>query len=223
MRTIFVGDVHGCARQLAELLKAVDYRPGEDRLLLTGDAFSRGPQPLEVWRLIQDQGADMVLGNHDARLLKQLQRLARGKDPKYRRPEQRQTVEALLPAATRLLPWLELRPLLIETGEYILVHAGVHPRRGPAGTSRDEFLEIRFWPPDGTPDQQRWHDCYTQTDRLLVFGHDALGGLVHKRRSDGTTYLMGLDSGCVYGNQLSAYILEEDALVQVENDAEAIF
>ena len=28
-------------------------------------------------------------------------------------------------------------------------------------------------------------------------------------------YLLGLDSGCVYGNQLSAYILEEARLVRV--------
>ena len=218
MRTIFVGDVHGCARQLVYLLKRVHHRPGKDRLLLTGDAFSRGPDPLEVWRLIQEQEADMVLGNHDARLLKQLERLGRGKDPRFRRPEQRQTLEALFPAIAQLLPWLRLRPLVLESADYILVHAGVHPQRGLAGTSRDEFLKIRFWPPDGSAGQQRWHDFYAPTDRLLVFGHDALGGLVRKRRADGMTYLLGLDSGCVYGNQLSAYILEEDTLVQVEND-----
>ena len=45
MATIFIGDVHGCARELKKLLEKVDFQPQKDRLLLTGDAFSRGPEP----------------------------------------------------------------------------------------------------------------------------------------------------------------------------------
>ncbi|MDE2703949.1 MAG: metallophosphoesterase, partial [Gemmatimonadota bacterium] len=71
MRTIFVGDVHGCAAEFEAFLEKVDYSD-RDRLLLTGDAFARGPDPLAVWKLICDTEAEMVLGNHDARLLKQL-------------------------------------------------------------------------------------------------------------------------------------------------------
>ncbi|MDE0228103.1 MAG: metallophosphoesterase, partial [Spirochaetaceae bacterium] len=52
-RTIFVGDIHGCRAEFEALLQAVDFAPGRDRLLLTGDAFTRGPDPLGVWRLIQ--------------------------------------------------------------------------------------------------------------------------------------------------------------------------
>ena len=35
------------------------------------------------------------------------------------------------------------------------------------------------------------------------------------KERDGRPYLLGLDTGCVYGNQLSAYVLEEARLVQV--------
>ena len=51
---------------------------------------------------------------------------------------------------------------------------------------------------------------------MIVFGHDAPGGLVVKERA-GYPYLLGLDSGCIYGGQLSGYVLEEARLVQVKS------
>ena len=38
---------------------------------------------------------------------------------------------------------------------------------------------------------------------------------MRRHRADGTPYLVGLDTGCVYGGELTAWILEEDRIVQV--------
>ena len=53
-RTIFVGDIHGCCAEFETLLS----RPSGSRrtttaLLLTGDAFTRGPDPVGVWQAIR--------------------------------------------------------------------------------------------------------------------------------------------------------------------------
>lgn len=215
MSTLFVGDVHGCARELNALLERAGFRPGADRLLLTGDAFARGPEPLEVWRLIESLGPQMVLGNHDDRLLRQLQVQREGQEPRVRKPDHQVTLTALLPAASRLLPWLEVLPLFVEEARFLLVHAGINPVTGLAGTTREELLAIRTWPPVEEDDGSRWHEVCPLQERLLVFGHDAPGGLVVKRREDGTPWLLGLDTGCVYGGQLSGYVLEENRIVQV--------
>lgn len=217
MRTVFVGDIHGCATEFADLLAVLNCRPGRDHLLLTGDAFSRGPDPLRVWSQIQAHRAAMVMGNHEARLLRQLQALRTGQLPKVKWPDQQYTLDQLAPVAWEVCDWLEDLPLFIETVDFILVHAGINPERGLAGTSRDEFLAIRTWPPEEGITGPRWHDYYQPGDKLLVFGHDAPGGLVVKRRPDRRPYLLGLDSGCVYGGQLSGYVLEEDRLVQVQS------
>ena len=37
--------------------------------MLTGDAFTKGPDPFGVWKLMLENGAEMVLGNHDAELI----------------------------------------------------------------------------------------------------------------------------------------------------------
>lgn len=217
MRTIFVGDIHGCATEFAELLVALDCRPGHDHLLLTGDAFSRGPDPLQVWAQIQAYHAAMVMGNHEARLLRQLQALRAGQSPKVKWPDQQYTLDQLAPVAEVVCDWLEDLPLFIETVDFVLVHAGINPERGLADTSRDEFLAIRTWPHKAGVAGPRWHDYYSPGNKLMIFGHDAPGGLVVKRRPDRSPYLLGLDTGCIYGRQLSGYILEEDRLVQVQS------
>ncbi|MHA0285636.1 metallophosphoesterase [Mycobacterium sp. C3-094] len=73
-----IGDVHGCADQLEELLAAMDYRRsgtgGECRherrqAIFVGDLIDRGTQQLETLRLVKqmvDAGsAQIVMGNHE--------------------------------------------------------------------------------------------------------------------------------------------------------------
>lgn len=219
MTTIFIGDIHGCAQELEQLLDETGYAPSDDRLLLTGDAFSRGPLPLRVWEIIDETGAEMVLGNHDDRLLRQLKQSLKGGETSVSHADQEFTLNQLLPVCEPLLHWLENAPLCIDEDDFLLVHAGINPEAGVRGTSRQEFLTIRTWPPVKGVAGPRWHDAIqagSSNVPLIVFGHDAPGGLVIKK-ADGEDepYLVGLDSGCVYGNALSAYILEENRIVQV--------
>lgn len=217
MRTIFIGDIHGCAVEFQELLDYVGYRKENDRLLLAGDAFTRGPDPVRVWEIIQNTDAEMTLGNHDERLIFWLRRRLKGQPDAIRKPDQLFTVNHLMPVAGEVLTWLKVAPLYIKEKAFLLVHAGINPKKGFKGTTREEFLTIRTWPPVGGTAGPRWHDYYKPDDRILIFGHDAPGGVVVKRRENGSTYLIGLDSGCVYGGALSAYILEEDRIVQIKS------
>ena len=218
MRTLFIGDIHGCAREFEQLLSKLAFQQGTDLLYLTGDAFTKGPDPVAVWKLIQDTDARMVLGNHDYRLPDRLRRIQSGEPFPARWHVYRQTLEALSPFAEALIPWLESLPLWIDQPDFLLVHAGINPVKGLQGTTRDEFLAIRTWPPVDGIVGPRWHDAYEPSGKLIIFGHDAPGGLVAKRRGDGSPYVIGLDSGCVYGGSLSGYVLEEDRLVQVESN-----
>ena len=225
MATIFIGDIHGCAQELEHLVAELPYSAPDDRLLLTGDAFSRGPLPLRVWEIIRETEAEMVLGNHDDRLLRQLTRKREGQKPEFSHSDQRFTFDELAPVADPLLRWLGERPLWVEETAFLLVHAGVNPESGLERTTRKELLTIRTWPPVKGVVGPRWHDVIEpQGIPLIVFGHDAPGGLVHKTRAgiDGRPYILGLDSGCIYGGSLSAYILEENRIVQVPSRQAAV-
>ena len=217
MRNLFIGDIHGCAREFEQLLAKLEFDRESELLYLTGDAFSRGPDPADVWKLIRDTDARMVLGNHDYRLPDRLRQHLSGAAVPSKWPDHLQSLEALAPFAGELIPWLESLPLWIDQPDFLLVHAGINPEKGFRGTTTEEFLVIRTWPPVDGIVGPRWHDAYDPSGKLIIFGHDAPGGLIIKRRDDDTPYVIGLDSGCIYGGQLSGYVLEEDRLVQVES------
>ena len=220
-RTIFIGDVHGCSEEFQELLDVLNCTPHMDSIYLTGDAFTKGPDPLGVWNLIQDVGAKMVMGNHDVALLDRLKTRMNGKEKKLK-PAYKKTLDAVMPVVSDLMAWIESLPLYIETEAFLLVHAGIHPIKELQGTSQDEFLTIRTWPPHKGIEGPRWHDVYQPIRPLLVFGHDAPKGVVIKQRKD-KPYLVGLDSGCVYGRALSAFIADEARIVQVTSRQEKQF
>ncbi len=196
MRTLFVGDVHGCSTSLRALV--AEARP--DRLVLVGDLFAKGPDPLGVWNIIVETGAEAVLGNHDARLLDVLN--LPGDSAHHR-------AARALPEAAHA--WTASLPLFLSGPCWIVVHAGLHPELGIAGTTRGMALTMRRWPDDLDHANPFWFRCWKGPERVF-YGHDAVRGLqVHPRT-------VGLDSGCVYGNPLSGYLLEEERVIQVAGE-----
>jgi bis(5'-nucleosyl)-tetraphosphatase (symmetrical) len=123
MATWVIGDVQGCMGALEELLGAIGWKRGRDRVLLAGDLVNRGPRSLDVlrWARAQGEGVSAVLGNHDVHLLGRAAGLVAAK--------KRDTLDELLAAPDRdaLIAWLAACPLLHEEGGHVLVHAGVAP------------------------------------------------------------------------------------------------
>ena len=124
-----VGDIQGCGRELEALLERLDFTPGRDQLWLVGDLVNRGPESLEVLRLVRGLGdsAVTVLGNHDLHLLARAFGGARS--------SRSDTLDEVLGAADRdtLLEWLLQRPLAhydAARGD-LLVHAGLVPQWSP--------------------------------------------------------------------------------------------
>lgn len=67
-RSVIVGDVHGCLRELEELLARVRL-DGDDNLYFVGDLVARGPDTRGVLALVRRLGAVAVRGNHEHKLI----------------------------------------------------------------------------------------------------------------------------------------------------------
>jgi len=225
---VFIGDVHGCADELDDLLDAIGFDPRRHALWFAGDLANRGPDALRAMRRVREVAAGAVLGNHDLHLLG----VADG-SRKLRRDD---TIGEILDAPDReeLLDWMRGLPLAVEWDDVTLVHAGLHPgwkrarkvaapleKRIQAGHIPwdDETLSILTRirecdahgrrPPLAKPHRLRpWHEFY-RGRRIVVWGHWAAAGLVNEAR------LRGLDSGCVWGGSLSAWLTEGDRIVSV--------
>lgn len=61
MATYLIGDVHGCYRELRQLLNQVNFDANQDTLWLTGDLVARGPDSLEVLRFVKSLGSALKL------------------------------------------------------------------------------------------------------------------------------------------------------------------
>ena len=167
-------------------------RTRPSRVILVGDVFNKGPDPEGTWSLVKRWNAESVLGNHDLRV----QKLAkRG--------------ELLAPEAA--VAWLSGLPLTIEGEDWIVVHGGLNPE---GETTRAQAVRLRRWPNDDDVNNPFWWECYTG-NKLVIYGHDAMRGLQdHRPRT------LGLDTGCVYGGELTGYLLEEDRIVSVSASRE---
>lgn len=227
-RRIFIGDIQGCLQELEQILDEVGFDPARDRLHPVGDLVNRGPDSLGCLRLLRELDARAVLGNHDLRLLRVWRGLAR------RRP--RSTVNDVLDAPDReeLLEWLAAQPLIRSYPDVYQIHAGLHPHWtdperelggiDPCAPDPRAIFATRVRHCDaegGRPDEDEpppahpfipWFRFYRPEEhekRTVVFGHWSDLDGVHE------PYLRGLDTGCVWGGTLTAWIPEQDRLVSV--------
>ena len=126
MAVYAIGDIQGCYEPLQRLLDLLNFDPAADRLWLVGDLVNRGPQSVEVLRLIYGLGerAITVLGNHDLTLLA----VAAGRVKSKRKDTFHSILDA--PDCRELLDWLRGQPLLHHDQElgFTLIHAGLPPQ-----------------------------------------------------------------------------------------------
>lgn len=133
MATYAVGDIHGCFEEFQNLLEFIDFDADTDQIWHVGDLVNGGPDSLGVlrWFIEYEASATTVLGNHDLHLV------AVGRGVEKRRDND--TFGDILDAgdAPALIDWLRRRPLMVGSGERVLVHAGLLPQ-----WSVSEALEI---------------------------------------------------------------------------------
>jgi hypothetical protein len=203
MRTVIVGDVHGCSDELERLLSHVGFGEG-DRLLLVGDLVARGPDPRGVLDLLRALGGRAVRGNHEDKLLRWRAARFRGEVTPLG-PAHRETARVLRERDWELLADLPLWIDLPDHGVRV-VHAGLAPGVPMERQQPRTMMFIRCLGPGGEPVEQRdggfvpWAARYDGPPHV-VFGHNAASEpQIHP-------YATGIDTGCVYGGRLTAMVL----------------
>jgi len=200
-----VGDLHGCYDELLDLLSKVDFG-SHDRVVAVGDLIVKGPKNTEVLDLfIGDDRFSSVLGNHDVALL----HLWQGKDLKFTKA-QREAGRELALDREKYCSYLSSLPLMLNLGSHVVVHAGLRPDAPLDKQEAEDLLELRTLgrkkrtSRKGTP----WYEVYNG-EKTVLFGHWPAAEV---RRGP---QAIGLDTGCVYGRRLTAYILESAEFVSV--------
>ncbi|MDQ7010012.1 MAG: metallophosphoesterase [Candidatus Gracilibacteria bacterium] len=193
-KTIFIGDIHGCYKELKLLIKKLNLNK-EDKVFFVGDYINKGPKSYKVIKYLYKNREQFsgILGNHDLEFINNF-------NSKKLTHSDKKLKNKLL-EHPKVLKYFQNLPLYIDDNNFILIHGGLNPKKTLEKQTALELTNIREI--DGKP----WYDFY-KGKKKIIYGHWALQG-IHIRENT-----IGLDSGCCYGKYLSAYILETGELIQ---------
>ncbi|UOQ92850.1 bis(5'-nucleosyl)-tetraphosphatase PrpE [Halobacillus shinanisalinarum] len=231
MKVDVIGDVHGCHDELTSLFNKLGYQwknelplhPDGRVPVFLGDITDRGPRSIDmirlVHRLVIDQElAKYVPGNHCNKLYRfflgnpvQEKHGLETTAAEYRNLSvtDRKSIKQMF---TNLY---EMAPLYLELPELkaVVAHAGI--RAEDIGKKNKQIKSFVLYGdttgknlPDGRPERRDWAQTY-KADTWVVYGHTP----VYEPRFVNRT--VNIDTGCVFGNQLTAFRLPEEEIVSV--------
>jgi hypothetical protein len=209
MKTLIIGDLHGCYFELQELLDRSGIADS-DAIIGLGDIVDRGPETPQVLNFFkQHPGARSLMGNHERKHV----RASRGgvKLSLSQVITRWQTGETYPEA----LAFMDTFPTWIELPEAVLVHGYLEPgvpleEQLPTvlcGTMGGEkHLRIRY--------NQPWYALY-EGDKPVIAGH-------HDYTRNGQPFIyqdriFGLDTSCVHGKILTGLVLPDFTIVSVKS------
>lgn len=202
MRTIVVGDIHGCYEELLQLLAKVQLTE-EDCLISLGDIVDRGVDSVKVYDFLKHRPNTIVLmGNHERKHLRQTLSYS-------------QEIVKLQfgDRYEEFLTWVNGLPYYHETDQAIFVHAAVEDgipidqqkAEVLCGcTAGEKHLEKRYG-------KTYWSHLYTGA-KPVIFGHHIVGN--EPLILTGKVY--GIDTGACHGGRLTGLILPSFEIVQVQ-------
>lgn len=226
-----IGDVHGCLDELQALFLKLGYTRTNNMFLhpdgripvFVGDITDRGPNSIAVIELvynmvINNKTAYYVPGNHCNKLYRYF--LGNKVQQKNGLETTVQEFQSLSPKGQEkirnaFITLYEQSPLylVLQEANTVIAHAGI--REDYIGRT-DKKVETFVlygditgkFHPDGRPVRRDWAQFY-KGEKWIVYGHTP----VKEPRIINKT--INIDTGCVFGNKLTAFRLPEEKIVTV--------
>lgn len=223
-RIITVGDIHGCIEEFALLLESVSYQQGKDRLILLGDLIDRGPDPAGVVKLAREVEAECIMGNHEEKALRwrrheKIKALWKANNSTHHYMNPMLPIHPDRLAQWAQIPdkdwdWIATWPCYIHINDaWTAVHAGCFPGVEIERQKPNDLMRIRYVDPikmkvvTPTKKGEQPDNCVCWTElwkgpRRIIYGHETY------KNTKASEFSLGIDTGCVYGEKLTAIIFE---------------
>lgn len=219
MRTIVIGDIHGCYQELLKLLEKVKFNKNEDRLISLGDLMDRGKYSYEVFdffRQLKNEKEDrcvIIRGNHEQMMIDAA--VAPEERSLWKSNGGRKTIRSFFRHKSivyQYAGWFRNNTVLYyEDERFQCVHAGLDQEK-PA----ENFPETLLW-------DRRRIEQNDYCGKLTIVGHTPIADAAYFAGDERTikilpeckkmilpdTGLICIDTGCVFGYRLSAAVIED--------------
>lgn len=209
MRTIVIGDVHGCYNELKDLISILEeegeYKKGIDKLIFLGDYIDRGDNSrlvIEFIRNLQENNENVIalMGNHEDMLLGYLDE----GDDSWLWNGYKSTMDSYKNFDKQFdddVRWIRNLPLYHEDKHFVYVHAGIDPYKPMKKQSRNTLLWVR----------EPFIYSMKEYRKKVIFGHTPTISLTEEYKPIYTfTKNIGIDTACVFGGALTALIIDDD-------------
>lgn len=237
-----IGDVHGKATMLNELLKNWDEK---SQLIFLGDLIDRGENSYSVLNmvssLVKNKNAVCLMGNHEYMFLSWID------DPEenyehYQSNGGDSTINSILGRPlefpvdnlrdhneiitnhSNLISFIRQMPYHLETKDTIFVHAGLDLTL-PNWKETSNYQKVWIRKP--------FHEGLNQTGKTIIFGHTPVYRLLNNSIGTKEIYQskdnkIGMDGGAVYGGVLHGilfengkiskdYIIHNDGIIAIDD------
>ena len=216
-RLVFIGDVHGCRKELEALLEKVHFDARTDTISCVGDIVNKGPDSLGVIDLLRKHKAYCVRGNHEDRLLLYA---GHAKDTSLRREKKTAGTKSTSKhhdekklareLSHEQISYLRSFPLVLRVGnvdglgDIVMVHAGLVPglpidNQDPSSIMNMRIIDLKTHVPSKKHEKRNsipWFKLWNKFQRLLPSHRKllkplpGLDGILSRR----TTVVYGHDS-----------------------------
>jgi serine/threonine protein phosphatase 1 len=184
-----IGDVHGCRETLEKLLEKCA-PSADDLVVFVGDLVRKGPDSKGVLDLVRaHSNFYSIRGNNEQKLI-----------------DGRESLDSLTDDDIEYLLSL---PVIISWDDVVVVHGGIDHRKPFVEHTLANLLNTRSLVPDASYERPYWFETRRELPRAF-FGHTVLATAFD------SSHAVGLDTGCVYGGQLTAYDYHAAELISVD-------
>ena len=203
MNYVIYGDIHGCLEELEEIRQLI---PKNSFEISVGDILDKGPYPVETLRYVKKNKIFAVMGNHEYKHIRKYW----GRNVKL--DEDQQKVYPKLKKED--FEFIESMPFFLKLNHLTILHAGItnwirlnNPKLNIMTLlmflrdvdENDKFLPLNH----NNPNAKYWANVYNGHEGFVVYGHNPF------REIKKNKFSTGIDTGCVYGNKLTALIIKD--------------
>ena len=207
-KLIIYGDIHGCYDEFISLRNKIN--PQKDDIeVCVGDIITKGKNSVKTLNFIIKNNIKSILGNHEDKIIRYLNhQKSNKKNPIVLDNDEQNIIDNL---TEKYIQFLENLPLFLRFENITIVHGGLQNHMNLDNLSekdKQKILRLRYLDENyeflayGKEDEKSifWADLYDGNQGFIVYGHQWFQEIKKSK------FALGIDTGCVYGNQLSAIV-----------------